>query len=122
GFILNRATDIRLGAVFPQHSPSAKVVDPVYFGGPEAANAIFAVVPRDPGEPSLRLFGDLYVTGNIASIDRIIETTPNQARYFAGFVGWVPEELAAEIDKGFWLVGEADPALVFDKDSATLWE
>ena len=35
GFILNRATGVKLSTLFPEHAPSAKVVDPVYFGGPE---------------------------------------------------------------------------------------
>jgi putative transcriptional regulator len=122
GFIINRASNTRLETAFPNHPPSAKVVDPIYFGGPEASDAIFALVRRDPGKPSIRLFGDLFVTGNGTSIDQIIETTPNDARYVAGFVGWQPDELAAEIKKGFWFVGEADPALVFRKDSSHLWE
>lgn len=122
GFILNRATQTTLGKLFPQHAPSAKVVDPVYFGGPEATDAIFALVRRNPGEPSLRLFGDLFVTANAQNVDRIIETTPNEARYFVGFVGWKPGELAAEIEKGFWYLGTPDPALVFRKETGDMWE
>ena len=122
GFILNRATRTTMGKLFPDHAPSAKVVDPVYFGGPEAADEIFAVVRRNPGEPSLRLFGDLFVTANAKNVDRIIETTPNEARYFVGFVGWKPGELAAEIEKGFWYIGAPDPALVFQKETSGMWE
>lgn len=122
GFILNRSTDLKLAALFPNHAPSAKVVDPVYFGGPEAANNIFAVVRRDPGEPSVAFFGGLFLTGNAASIDRIIEQTPNEARYYLGFVGWLPQQLADEIESGFWYVGEADASLVFEKEPETMWE
>jgi putative AlgH/UPF0301 family transcriptional regulator len=87
GFILNRATEVKLASLFPGHAPSAKVADPVFFGGPERVNAIFAVVPRDPGRPSVHLFGELYVTVQAEAVDRIIEQTPNDARFFAGFVG-----------------------------------
>jgi putative transcriptional regulator len=116
GFILNRATGVKLETLFPEHAPSAKVADPVYFGGPERANAIFAVVPRDPGAPSVRLFGDVFVTAHSQIVDRIIEQTPNDARYFAGFVGWQPGELAAELEAGWWLVSDPDAAVVFSKD------
>lgn len=122
GFILNRATDTTLASLFPSHAPSAKVADPVYFGGPERANAIFAVVPRNPGAPSMRLLDDLYVTAHSDAVDRIIEQTPNDARYFAGFVGWRPGELAAELDKGFWFIAEPDAALVFSDDTGSMWE
>ena len=122
GFILNRSTDTPMSSAFPDHAPSAKVVDPIYFGGPEAADALFALLPRNPGEPSLHLFGDVYLTANGKNIDRIIETTPNDARYFAGFVGWMPEELAAEIEKGFWYVGDPDASVVFRKGAGEeLW-
>jgi len=122
GFILNRATGVTLASLFPGHAPSAKVADPVYFGGPERANAIFAVVPRDPGGPSVRLFGDVFVTAHAQIVDRIIEQTPNDARYFAGFVGWQPGELAAEFEAGWWLVSDPDAALVFSKETGDMWE
>jgi putative transcriptional regulator len=122
GFILNRATEATLAKAFPGHAPSAKVIDPIFFGGPEASEAIFALLRRDPGEPSIRLFGDLFMTGNGNTVDRIIEQTPNDARYFAGFVGWMPEELAAEVEKGYWYITEPDAALVFEKNTATMWE
>jgi putative transcriptional regulator len=122
GFILNRATGVKLGTLFPEHAPSAKVADPVYFGGPEMPGAIFAVVPRDPGQPSLRIAGELFVSAQAQVVDRIIEQTPNDARYFAGFVGWNPGELAKEIEAGYWYLTDADAALVFSKDPGAMWE
>src|SRR5258708_8754909 len=122
GFILNRATDATLAKAFPEHAPSAKVIDPIFFGGPEASEAIFALLRRDPGGPSIRLFGDVFMTGNGKSIDRIIEQTPNEARYFAGFVGWMPEELAAEGEKGYWDIAEPDAALVVEENTETMWQ
>jgi putative transcriptional regulator len=80
------------------------------------------VVPRDPGAPSARLFGDVFVTAHSQIVDRIIEQTPNDARYFAGFVGWQPGELAAELEAGWWLVSDPDAAVVFSKDTGDMWE
>lgn len=122
GFILNRATSVKMGTLFPEHAPSAKVADPVYFGGPERMDAIFAVVRRDPGAPALRLFGDLFVTANADVVDRIIEKTPSDARFFAGFVGWQAGELAAELDAGYWYTAEPDAGLFFRSETEGLWE
>ena len=122
GFILNRATNLTMAQLYPEHAPSAKVQDPVYFGGPEVSNALFVLTPRDPGKPSTHLFGDVYMTGSAQVIDRVIEETPNEARYFAGFVAWQAEELAAEIEAGYWYVGAADEALIFRHDTASLWD
>jgi len=122
GFILNRATELRLSTLFPDHAPSAKVAEPVYFGGPEMLDALFAVVPGNPGEQALPLFGELFVTSAASAIDRIIEQTPNDARYFAGFVSWKPDELESEIARGHWYVTEPDAGLVFRRDTSGMWE
>jgi putative transcriptional regulator len=121
GFILNRATEVKLASLFPEHAPAAKVVDPVYFGGPEMAEAVFAVVRRNPGAEALRLVGDAFLVADADTLDRVIERTPNDARYFAGFVGWRPGEFAKEIDAGYWHVTDADPAL-FWQENANLWQ
>jgi putative transcriptional regulator len=122
GFILNRSSGTQLAKLFPEHAASAKVVDPIYLGGPEVPMAIFAVRRGDPGEPSMRLFGDLFLSGNARVVDRIIEQTPNEARYFAGFVGWLPDELAEEVAAGYWYVGEADEAQVLRRDTDAMWQ
>ena len=124
GFILNRATEVTLARLFPQHAPSAKVVDPVFVGGPELAQAIFAVKRSEhhPGADWARLFGDLFVTASAEAVDRTIEQTPNDARYFAGLVVWQPGELDREVGKGFWHVSEPDAGLLFRKDAAGMWE
>ena len=121
GFIVNRATEVKLATLFPEHAASAKVVDPVYFGGPEMAEALFAVVRRNPGTEALRLVGEVFLVADANAVDRVIERTPNDARYFAGFVGWQPGELASEIEAGYWHVTDADPA-VFWQDNHALWE
>jgi putative transcriptional regulator len=122
GFILNRSTDVKLATLFPDHPPSAKVADPIYFGGPEMMDSLFAVVRSNPGESAVRLFGDLFVTADAETVDRIIEKTPNDARYFAGFVGWQAGELAQEIKDGFWYVADPDVGLVFSKDTGAMWD
>jgi len=122
GFILNRSTDVKLATVFPEHAPSAKVLDPIYFGGPEMMESLFALVRRDPGSGAVRVQGDLYVTAEAETVDRIIEETPNEARYFAGFVGWRPGELAKEIESGYWYVEDFDVSQAFRTDTSKMWE
>lgn len=124
GVIVNRPTNQLLSNLFPEHEPSKKVLDPVYFGGPFSRSALVAVVRRDdsPGQGSVELMSHLYLAINVSTIDRIIETTPNDARYFVGYVIWRPGELRHEIDRGLWVVQNADPDVVFRKDPASLWE
>ena len=124
GVILNRPTRRSLGSLFPEHAPSRKVIDPVYWGGPFSRGAVVALVKShlSPGNGSIPVMKDLYLAFPAKTIDHVIETTPNDARYFVGFVGWKPGELAAEIEKGFWYIGAPDPALVFQKETSGMWE
>src|SRR5256885_272009 len=83
GFIVNKPTTMTLGKLFPQHLPSQKVVDPVFLGGPMGPEVIFAMVKGhdSPGGRSLQLAPGLYVAFDSKVVDRIIETTPQEARF-----------------------------------------
>jgi putative transcriptional regulator len=124
GVILNRPTRRSLGSLFPEHEPSKKVVDPVFYGGPFSRGALVALVKSDqsPGSGSVLLMKDLYLAFRANTIDHVIETTPNEARYFVGYVGWRPGELKGEVDRGLWSVLNADVDMVFRKDTEGLWE
>jgi putative transcriptional regulator len=124
GVILNRPTRRSLGSLFPEHEPSKKVAEPVFYGGPFSRGALVALVRADaaPGAGSVLLMKNLYLAFRANTIDHVIETTPNEARYFVGYVGWRPGELRGEIDRGLWTVANADLELIFRKDTEGLWE
>ena len=124
GVILNRPTRRSLGSLFPEHEPSKKVVEPVYYGGPFSRGALVALVKADnnPGQGSVRIMSHLFLAFRANTIDHIIEETPNEARYYVGYVGWRPGELHGEIDRGLWAVVNAEMDTVFRKDTDGLWE
>jgi len=124
GLIINRPTHQSLASLFPDHEPSKKVVDPVYVGGPMAADALFALVRTEhsPGGDSLRMMDHLYFAKRVDVVDHVIETSPNDARYYVGYVEWRPGELREELARGLWLVSDADLDTVFRKDTRELWE
>jgi len=124
GVILNRPTLRSLGGLFREHEPSKKVADPVYYGGPFSRGALVALVRSDaaPGAGSVLLMRNLYLAFRANTIDHVIETTPNEARYFVGYVGWRPGELKSEIDRGLWTVHGAGLDTIFRKDTDGLWE
>jgi len=124
GIIVNRPTGRSLSSLFPEHAPSKLVRDPVYFGGPMLRQAIFAVVHTDhtPGPGSIQMMKELFLATQGAVVDHIIEETPNEARYYVGYVAWRPGELRQEVDRGLWYVLDADPDVVFRKDPGGLWE
>jgi putative transcriptional regulator len=124
GVIINRPTRRSLESLFPEHEPSKKVVEPVFYGGPFSRGALVALVRSHdaPGAGSVLLMKDLYLAFRANTIDHVIETTPNEARYFVGYVGWRPGELRSEIDRGLWSVQGAELDTIFRKDTEGLWD
>lgn len=124
GVILNRPTRRSLGSLFPDHEPSRKVVDPVYYGGPFSRGALVALVKTEasPGNGAVPVMKNLYLAFRANTIDHIIENTPNDARYYVGYVGWRPGELKTEIERGLWSVLSPDLGTVFRKDIDGMWE
>ncbi len=124
GVIINRPTTRSLASLFPEHQPSKKVVEPVFLGGPMSRAAVVAVVhtEKDPGRGAIELTREMYLAMTVNVVDRIIEQTPNEARYYVGYVVWRPGELRAELDHKVWNVMTANPDIVFRKNTAGLWE
>jgi putative transcriptional regulator len=124
GVILNRPTKRSLSSLFPEHEPSKKVLDPVHYGGPFSRGALVALVKTDsaPGAGTVQVMKNLYMAFRVNTIDEVIESRPNDARYYVGYVGWRPGELKSEIERGIWSVLGADLDVVFRKDTEGLWE
>jgi putative transcriptional regulator len=124
GLIINRPTPMTLSRLFPEHAPSKAVTDPVFLGGPNHVNSIFAVVHRgeSPGGHSIPLLNDLFLAVDVDVVDSIIEKEPQQARFFAGLVVWDVGELEAELKRGFWYVLQPDSDLVLRKTTQGMWE
>jgi putative transcriptional regulator len=123
GFIINKPTQMTLGKLFPNHGPSQKVADPVYLGGPFNSQVIFALVnrPDSPGGRSVKISQDLYLAVDSKIVDSIIESQPQNARFFAGMVLWKPGELNDEIKRGLWYRTDARTDVVLRKADG-LWE
>jgi putative transcriptional regulator len=122
GFILNRPSDVKLASVLPGNPLAAKAAIPVRFGGPLGSKAVYAMVRHDPGEGAKRLFGDIYMTSGASTMERIVEQTPQDARFFAGMAVWLPGNLEDEIESGEWLVAHPDESLVFNADLDAMWD
>jgi putative transcriptional regulator len=124
GVILNRPSKSSMAELFPDHPPSAAVTDPVYFGGPVNQSAISALTRAEsaPHPRSIELAPGVWLVINAVTIDSIIESTPNAARYYVGFVVWRPGELAEELRRGYFVLRPVDQAKLFLKDTGQLWD
>jgi putative transcriptional regulator len=124
GFIINRPTELTLGKMFPEHGPSQKVVDPVYLGGPVDPQMMFALVERaerPTGRGWFEIAPQLFAVFEAPTVDRIIESEAEHARFLIGLVVWRPGELEAEIDQGAWHVMDLDRETAM-REPTGLWD
>jgi putative transcriptional regulator len=122
GVIINRPTNRSLAELLPSERFEA-FTDPIFFGGPVAPQGLFALfqsakysgaaVPMLPG---------IYLAVLPDSVDALVSKPPEKMRFFSGYSGWAPGQLQAEIERGDWLVVDADAKTVFQKDTSRLWQ
>ncbi|HEY3180043.1 MAG TPA: YqgE/AlgH family protein [Casimicrobiaceae bacterium] len=124
GFIINRPTDVKLATLFPDDASSRRVDAPVSYGGPMLPRALFALTHKAPDGDNdiVTLMPGLVAVLDAAGVDHILETTPNDARYFVGLIVWAPEELATQVDAGAWDVKPTDTNVVLRAKSSRLWQ
>jgi putative transcriptional regulator len=128
GIVLNRPSTVGLGQVLEQWTDLATDPSVVFRGGPVSPNSALALalVPGkdEPvgwraldGAPSLARLGLL----DLDTPPRLLATAIQSLRVYAGYAGWSPGQLEAEIDEGAWYVLGAEPGDVFASDPARVW-
>jgi putative transcriptional regulator len=124
GFIVNKPTKMSLSELFPEHEPSKKVADPLFMGGTVDINLVFALVERHGGKKdgAISIAPDLFLAYETKTIDRIIETESDHARFFLGLVVWRPGQLDDELERGLWYVHEPEARLVMRRKTDDLWD
>lgn len=123
GIILNRPSKVYMGSIFPDHAPSKKVKEPVYFGGPVMNDTVFALVlaKRTPHK-AIGLAPGAWLVFQAAGVDALMDVDPNAQRYYAGVVAWRPGELAEELAKGLFVKRPVDYSKLRRPDTTHLWD
>ncbi len=87
-------------------------------------NLVFALVERHGGKKdnSIRIAPDLFFAYETKTVDRIIESESDHARFFLGLVVWRPGQLDDELDRGLWYVDEPEAKLVMRRKTDDMWE
>ncbi len=122
GVVINRPSNRSLAEVLPGER-FKPFKEPIFFGGPVAPQGLFAVFEADRfSGAAVRMLPGLYLAVVPDSIDALLNNPPPKIRFFSGFSGWAPGQLQAELDRGDWLVVDADAETVFQKDTSRLWQ
>ena len=122
GLVLNRLSDVTVADAVP---PVAELVadgELVHVGGPVQPQAVVVladfVEPQRAGALVLDTIG--FLPGDVDDETDLGEL--RGARVFAGYAGWGPGQLDAELAASAWLISEVDASIVFETPAATMWE
>lgn len=122
GVIINRPTNRSLADLLPSGRFEA-FTDPIFFGGPVVPQGLFALFQSDKySGPALPMLPGVYLAVLPDSVDALLNKPPPRIRLFTGYSGWAPGQLQGELDRGDWLVVDADAKAVFLRDTSRLWE
>ena len=124
GVVLNRPTRLRLAEVAPEFPRAAAYRDRLYAGGPVLQAVIVALFrsPAPPSAPAFQVLDDAYLSMHPDNINSLLERSPRGGwRLFAGFSGWAPGQLEAEIASDRWYVVPATEDLLFRQETSGMW-
>ena len=108
GLVLNRPSETTVGSAVPDLAPVAGYDAPVFIGGPVQTDAVIVLAEFDDASASAGLVvGDIGFARADGDLEVLGEST-RRARVFAGYSGWGPGQLEAELDETSWLVEPAE--------------
>jgi putative transcriptional regulator len=125
GLIVNRPTELPLGAVLPGLDEQQAPDGVVFSGGPVAPGNFYMLVRAAPElEGAFRIFSDVHFSRSPALLERLAHTDEVDSRFriYAGYAGWSPGQLEMEVERGDWLVRPGDGDAVFHDDPVQLWK
>src|SRR6202046_5006557 len=120
GVVLNRPTEVEVGQVLEPWSDLATGPSVVFKGGPVSPNSALALaLARGEDEPlGWRSVDGARPTspvrpGDLEAPPELLADGITSLRVFAGYAGWGPGQLQAEIDEGAWYVLPGEPTDAF---------
>ena len=128
GLVLNRPSRIAIEVVLPAWRGRATGESVLFQGGPvsdDSALGLGCLAGRrgdyDAPEPLgfRRLVGPLGLVD--LDLDASVAAELSAVRLFAGYAGWGPDQLAAELAEGAWYVVDGELGDAFDGEPSTLW-
>ena len=120
GVVLNRALDVTVQEAVPALSELVPSGESLFQGGPvDPEIPVLLVELSDPDLIDLRAFGSVgFLVGNVSAE---IKPSVLRARVYAGYSGWGPGQLEAEMAADSWILDPARVEDVFTDKPDLLW-
>jgi putative transcriptional regulator len=126
GLIVNRRSDIVAAeAVHLEPPPTNSNQLPLLLGGPVEPQRGWILTSQAPPDIEHRELGSgLYLSASPVLLRRVLTApaVPPRTHVLAGYAGWGPGQLDAELSNSAWLIAPVELDLIFEIPPADAWE
>jgi putative transcriptional regulator len=121
GLVLNRPGELVVGEVAPELADLTGEDAVIDSGGPVQPDALLLLGEfEDASYAGMAVMGTVGLMGDGREISDLVDVT-RRARAFAGYAGWGPGQLDAEVARDDWFVAPAGIDDIFDPAPDELW-
>jgi putative transcriptional regulator len=122
GLVLNRESGHRVGEALVADLAESLKEQPLFVGGPVQPSAM-SFLHSDVFLPEANVMENLRLGHSLDDLIEISESfsPTSRVKLFAGYAGWSPGQLDAEMERNAWLTHPASLDLVFSADPRELW-
>ena len=126
GLVINRPTDTSASQAVRLLPPPARDGGlALWQGGPVEPQRGWILTSRPPDDVEYRGVGaGLYLSASPVFLRRVLTTRPfpKRTHVLAGYAGWGPGQLDAELAESAWLIMPVELDLIFEIPAAAAWE
>ncbi|MFP5363315.1 MAG: YqgE/AlgH family protein [Thermoleophilia bacterium] len=121
GLVLNRPGELLVGEAAPELADLTGYDALIDEGGPVQPDALLVLAEFDDlAYAGIRVVENVGLVGDGSEIEDLVRAT-RRARVFAGYAGWGPGQLDAELERADWFVAPAGVEDIFNPDADELW-
>lgn len=121
GLVLNRPGDLVVGEAAPDLAELLGDEAVIDSGGPVQPDALLVLAEfEETASAGIQVVENVGLVGDGSELEDLVEGT-RRARVFAGYAGWGPGQLDAELEREDWFVAPAGIDDIFNPDADELW-
>ena len=125
GLVVNRKAEFDANEIFPEIDLLKDYKGDIYIGGPVQQSQVFYLVQCEEELPGLeKVCPNVHLGMSWEHLEDVyarLKDPKEDLRFFIGYSGWGPGQLAGEMEQRSWLIHGATSECVFSTDPDHLW-
>lgn len=121
GLILNKPTSLLVS----EATDLSDIDQKIYIGGPVEQNTLHFIHTFSDLKGAIPVKDDIYWGGDIEQMSRyanLKQLNELNCRFFVGYSGWAPRQLAEEIEQNSWIIYRQSIKNLFEWPADKMWQ